>query len=223
MNKPMIFISHKHSDRAIATVVRSFITEVSNGNVRVFQSSDAEGLGPRVARHLVTELRDALWEAGMVILIYTTPDKDWGYCMWECGVAMRPDSPDTNITVLQCGDWTPDVFDGQVHVNARQKTSVERFVRQFMTDPNFLPNSTQAITGYEQSHPKVQSTADKFFGDLQAVLPVDIGAEWPAHPFLQLQLTYSSLKAVTDAPPEQRALVAKNTVMADAQISDADK
>ncbi len=223
MTKPMIFISHKHSDRAIATVVRSFITEQSSGNVRVFQSSDAEGLGPRIARHLVTELRDALWEASMVILIYTTPDKDWGYCMWECGVAMLPGSPDTRITVLQCADTTPDVFDGQVHVNARQKTSVERFVREFMTDPNFLPHSTQAITGYEKSNPKVQSTSDKFFGDLQAVLPVDIGAEWPAHPFLQLQLTYSSLKPITDAPPEERAPTARKTVMSDAQISDADK
>lgn len=46
MTKPLIFISHKHSDRAIANAVRSFVTERSSGNVRVFQSSDAAALGP---------------------------------------------------------------------------------------------------------------------------------------------------------------------------------
>jgi hypothetical protein len=223
MSKSLIFISHKHSDRAIATVVRSFVTEQSSGNVRVFQSSDATALGPRIARHLVTELRDSLWEASAVILVYTTPDKDWGYCMWECGVATNPASPDTRIIVLQCAETTPDVFNGQVHVNARQKASVERFVSEFMTDPNFLPRRTQPITGYEKSDPKVQVASDKLFDDLRAVLPEGTGAEWPAHPFLQLQLTTSSLKPIMDAPPEQRTTVAKETVLAAAEISEADK
>ena len=143
--------------------------------------------------------------------------------MWECGVATNPASPDTRIIVLQCAETTPDVFQGQVHVNARQKASVERLVREFMTDPNFLPRSTQPITGYEKSDPKVQIAADKLFDDLKAVLPEGTGAEWPAHPFLQLQLSHSSLKAIMDAPAEQRAAIAKDTVLATAEISDADK
>jgi hypothetical protein len=71
-NKPLIFISHKHIDRAIANVVRSLITEQSAGNVRVFQSSDPEAMAPRVGRTLNTELRQALWEASAVILVYTS-------------------------------------------------------------------------------------------------------------------------------------------------------
>jgi hypothetical protein len=223
MTKPLIFISHKHTDRAIATVVRSFITEQSSGNVRVFQSSDASAMGPRIARHLVTELRDALWDASAVILVYTTPDKDWGYCMWECGVATHPNSPDTRIIVLQCAETAPDVFSGQVHVNARQETSVERLVREFMTDANFLPRRTEPITGYGESDPKVQAASNKFFEDLKAVLPEGTGVEWPTHPYLQLQLPNSSLKPITDAPPEQRSALARETVMAAAEISDADK
>jgi hypothetical protein len=223
MTEPLIFISHKHSDRAIANVVRSFITEQSRGKVRVFQSSDGSAPGPRVGRDLVTELRNALWEASAVILVYTTPDKDWGYCMWECGAATQRDSPDTRIIVLQCAETKPDVFSGQFHVNARQETSVERLVREFMTDPNFLPRSAEAVTGYEKSDPKVQLASVKFFEDLKAVLPEGTGADWPAHPFLQLQLTYSSLKPITNALLEQRAMVARETVLAAAEISDADK
>jgi hypothetical protein len=143
--------------------------------------------------------------------------------MWECGVATNPASPDTRIIVLQCAETTPDVFDGQVHVNARQKAIVERFVREFMTDPNFLPRRTQPITGYDKSDPKVQIAADKLFDDLKAVLPEGTGSEWPAHPFLQLQLSYGSLKPIMEAPPEQRAAIAKEVVLAAAEISDADK
>jgi TIR domain len=219
----LIFISHKHSDRAIANVIRSFITEQSSGNIRVFQSSDAAARGPRTGRHLVSELRDALWEANAVILIYTTPDKDWGFCMWECGVATHPNSPDTRIIVIQCDEKAPDLFDGQVHVEARDKTSVKRFVTEFMTDPNFLPHATQPITGYEKSDRKVQLVADKLFDDLKAVMPEGTGAEWPTHPFIQLQLNSSSLKAITDAPIEQRSAVARSIILAGAEISDADK
>ena len=139
MPKPLIFISHKHADRAIANVVRSFITEQTRSTVPVFQSSDPTSVTPSVGRTLNVDLRNALWNAGAVILIYTAPDQDWGYCMWECGVATVQDSPDTRIILLHCGDSAPSLFDGQLGVNARNKLSVQTFVTQFMTQPDFLP------------------------------------------------------------------------------------
>jgi len=223
MDGPLIFISHKHSDRAIATAVRSFITEHSSGRLRVFQSSDPSASGPRIARHLNTELRKALWEASAIIFIYTTEDKDWGYCMWECGVATHPESPDTSVIVFQCGGSAPELFAGQVHVDARESASVERFVRQFMTDPDFLPHGHGPITGYEQSHPKIAEAATRLFDNLKAVLPEGPIAEWPAHPYVQLQLAAATAKRIVDTGPENRRSIAERTIRSEATVSDGDK
>lgn len=223
MSEPLIFISHKHSDRAIANVVRSFITEQSSGKIRVFQSSDPSASGPRIARHLNTELRKALWEASAIILIYTTSDKDWGYCMWECGVATLPESPDTNVIVLQCSSSVPELFAGEVHVDARQSTSVEKFVRQFMTDPEFLPPGHGAITGYEKTNPKIAAASTRLFNDLKAVLPEGPIEEWPAHAYVQLQLAAAAAKRIVDAAPEERHSIAQCTIRSEATVSDGDR
>ena len=223
MPEPLIFISHKHSDRAIANVVRSFITEQSSGRIRVFQSSDPSASGPRIAKHLHTELRKALWEASAIILVYTTEEKDWGYCMWECGVATHPESPNTSVIVFQCSSSAPELFAGQVHVDARQSTSVEKFVRQFMTDPEFLPPGHGPITGYEKSDPKIVAAATKLFDDLKAVLPEGPIEEWPAHPYVQLQLPAAAAKRIVDAAPEERRSIAERTIRSETTVSDGDK
>ena len=223
MPKPLIFISHKHADRAIANVVRSFITEQTRSTVPVFQSSDPTSLTPSVGRTLNVDLRNALWNAGAVILIYTAPDQDWGYCMWECGVATVQDSPDTRIILLQCGDSAPSLFDGQLGVNARNKLSVQTFVTQFMTQPDFLPRTEGALTGYHSAAAEVERAANKLFDDLQVVLPEGPITEWPAHPYIQLQLPNASAKMITDAPAEEKSTVARRLLWSDATISDSDK
>jgi hypothetical protein len=223
MSNPLIFISHKHSDRAVATVLRSFVSEQSSGKFRVFQSSDPSAAGPRIARQIRTELREALWEASAVILVYTSPDKDWGYCMWECGVATHPGSPDTRIIVFQCADSSPDLFAGQLHVDARENADIERFARQFMTDPEFLPRRNEPVTGYPATDPRVTMAANKLFEDLKAVLPQGAAEEWPAHPFIQFHLSSTALKRISETEPTQRGNVAKQTVRNQATVGDADK
>lgn len=223
MPRPLIFVSHKHNDRAIATVMRSFITEQTRSMVDVFQSSDPSALTPGVGRTLNADLRKALWHAGAVILIYTTPDQDWGYCMWECGVATLPDSPDTRIILFQCGESAPSLFDGQLGVNARNKSSVQTFVTQFMTEARFLPRASEPLTGFHKTAPEVQQAANKLFDDLQAVLPEAPVAEWPAHPYIQLQLSKASAKAIAEAPSAERQAVAQKLVLSDATVSDSDK
>jgi hypothetical protein len=235
--KPLIFISHKHVDRAIANVIRGFVTEQTGSRVSVFQSSDPTAKAPRVGLTLNAELRKNLWEAGAVFLVYTSPDQDWGYCMWECGVATLPNSPDTKIVVFQCADAAPDLFAGQVLINARDRTSIAGFVTQFMTDAEFLPRTPEALTGYNEAAPEVQRAATRFFDDLNAVLPEGAVAEWPAHPYVQLQLPSASAKALADAAVAQRDSSssvaqqgvegpkdrARSVVLAEATISDSDK
>jgi hypothetical protein len=87
MADPLLFISHKHSDSKIAQVLAAFIEERSNGRVKVHLSSSPDFQGPRYGKGLNSQLRDALWNTDVLILVYTSADQDWSYCMWECGVA----------------------------------------------------------------------------------------------------------------------------------------
>jgi hypothetical protein len=140
MSKPLIFISHKHSDSEIATVVAKFIRDRSLGSVDVFLSSSWTFEGPRYGAGLNSELMNALWNSDALILVYTSSDQDWPYCMWECGVATHRDSPETRIVVFQCGRDVPTPFHADLRVDVRNSENIRRFTRQLLTNPNFFPN-----------------------------------------------------------------------------------
>ena len=101
---PFLFISHKHVDHELATVLAKFIKNHTGAQVRIHVSSDPDYVGPPAGRVLNQTLRETLWQTEALILIYTSADQSWSYCMWECGVATNAASPDTNIYVLQCGE-----------------------------------------------------------------------------------------------------------------------
>ena len=117
MPDPTIFISHKHSDSKIAQVLAGFLEEKSNGLVKVHLSSSPNFDGPRFGPSLNAQLRQALWTTDVLILVYTSADQDWSYCMWECGVASDSHSPETTIVVFQCGPDIPAPFQDVLRVN----------------------------------------------------------------------------------------------------------
>lgn len=139
--KPVLFISHRHDDRAIASVLRKFIQSRTGGRVAVFQSSSAEADGPKQGENVAEELRRALWHASVVVLIYTTRDQDWSYCMWECGVAQLPGPASTKTIVFQCADQFPMVFADQLRVGLKSEQDIETFVNDLLTDPDTSPSS----------------------------------------------------------------------------------
>jgi len=77
MDKPSVFISHKHLDNAIASVIAKFIMDRSLGNVDIFMSSNWTFQGPRFGAGLNSELTKALWHSDVLILVYTSADQDW--------------------------------------------------------------------------------------------------------------------------------------------------
>ena len=188
-SKPLLFISHRHADAPIANAIRQFVRTQSRGKVAVFQSSAATAVRPRIGRVLSRELMDALWKVAVVILIYTTPDEDWSYCMWECGVAMDPRSPDTRIIVFQCGDHAPAVFADQVRVNARNPVDIQKFTNEFLTSEQFFPRLSGALSDYSGDGPEVAEAAEELRKKLEPLLPKiqeETTEEWPAWPFLQV-------------------------------------
>ena len=114
-----LFISHKHSDTRIAKVVADFVESRTLGEVSVHMSSDPRYKGPRLGKNINQELCAALYDCNVLLLLYTSADEDWSYCMFECGVATDPQSPRTNIIVFQCGEDVPSPFADQLRVNVR--------------------------------------------------------------------------------------------------------
>lgn len=222
--RPRLFISHKHADVRIADAVRSFISARSGGRVEVFQSSAAVAEGPKLGRNLNRELVEILWKTSMVVLIYTREDHDWSYCMWECGVATHPQSPDTRIVVFQCGSRVPPLFADQVRVNARIFADVQKFTNEFLTSPDFFPHYGQPITDFRPNDNNIQEASQELYDRLQKVLPPvedDTINEWCPYPFLRLEMSSDQVTRIRKELSERRLQTTFDTIR-DCFVADGD-
>lgn len=224
--RPLLFISHKHENRAIATVLRDFVEMNTAGVVEVFQSSSEQAAGPRAGFSLTQELKNALWRASAFVLIYTHPDRDWSYCMYEYGVANSPNTPDTRMILLRCDEAVPALFAGQVNVDGRSREDVEKFINELLTSPGFFRGRNEAITRHQPKSRTIATLAEKLWSDLQTCIPrsgADKQEEWPAYPFIQLQLEAVHADAIRQAPAADRQRLAAELIGREAVVTDYDK
>jgi hypothetical protein len=229
MPKPLLFISHKHSDSAIAAVVANWVrSETKNRevDVDVFLSSDAQFKGPRFGAELNQELRKTLRETDVLILIYTSADEDWSYCMWECGVANKEGTPETTIIVFQCGNAVPKVFQGTRTVKVRNADDLKGFSKQFFSDDRLFPSLGAPLTRglTKEDTDRMARKLEESFAQVQ--LPdATPSREWIAWPYLQLelkQLDNQGFRAGVPPSTEQLAAVKENvTVVASDPLSPA--
>jgi hypothetical protein len=225
-DKPLLFISHKHENRAIADALRNFVEMNTAGTVEVFQSSSEEAAGPRAGFSLNQELKNALWHAGAFVLIYTHPSLDWSYCMFEYGVANNPRSPESRMILFRCCDAMPALFAGQVNVNARELVDIQKFTNQLLTAPDFFPDHGEPVTQHQPNGQRVAAAAADLYQKLQAVLPPLTPAsheEWPAYPFLRLQLDMKHVEAIKNAPPPDRLRSASHLIRTECLVTGSDK
>lgn len=224
--RPLIFISHRHKDKPLADVISRFLKARSGGRVDIFQSSGSTTKGPEIGKNLNQELMKYLWRASAIILVYTTADQDWSYCMWECGVAMDPESPDTKVILFQCSGRTPPLFAEQVRVDIRTLGSVHKFSKEFLTSTTFFPGYGKAISGFQENDQEVADAAQDLYERLQKVAPPEYESpieEWPALPFLRLELSPSDVEAICGAASKRRAQVAASVIKRKSVISEIDK
>jgi len=193
MDKPLIFISHKTTDSKIATVIANFIRDRTQNAVDVFLSSNWKFEGPRFGPGLNKELMTKLWKSNVLIFVYTSADQDWSYCLWECGVASDSGSPDTRMIVFQCGNDVPTPFVSDLRVDVRNPEHIRRFTKQLLKDP--LPSRTEALAP-DIATETLETAALELFGNLEKVLPDihDPVVEWPAWPFLRVELPQTEVK-----------------------------
>lgn len=224
ISDPLLFISHKHSDSKIAQVIAAFIEERSGGRVKVYLSSNPDFQGPKFGNALNSQLRKTLWKTDVLILVYTSPDQDWSYCMWECGCATHPQSPDTRIIVFQCGPDVPSPFQDALRVNVRIYDDIKRFADQFLRDPDFFPRLNSAITP-SLKNPYVENAATELHKNIEKVLPpIDDGLveEWPAWPYLRIELPRSDVDKIEQASENERVKLSHQIVKDYAIVVDSD-
>jgi hypothetical protein len=225
-DKPVLFISHRHEDRPIANVLRKFIEARTGGAVAVFQSSSPDAEGPRQGRNITEELRRALWQTSVLVLIYTTRDQDWSYCMWECGVAQLPEPSDTKTIVFQCADQFPAVFEGQLRVGLKSEEDIEKFVTALLTDPTYFPKLGRPVWDFRPGTEPVKEAAHDLYVRLQEVLPRRevVAEQWPPYPQFTLELTQDQMERIRTASglPAERLGVTKQIVVEESLVIGGD-
>lgn len=194
---PLVFISHKHADKAIALALANFLRSNAMSALDIFLSSDSSYEGLRYGKPITDELRARLANADAFMLVYTTPDEDWSWCMWEWGVANHPASARTTMTVLQCGPAPPKINEGKLTVNVRNQESVRGFIKQYYKDPGFFPSLSAPFGGHLEPD-VVRDKADDLFGRLSSFPVIDPTIEWQTWPFLNVELPLAIVDRIKD-------------------------
>jgi hypothetical protein len=208
--KPLLFISHKHSDKKIADVIRSFVSLYSGGRVEVFQTSSSEGKTATPGAVVKKELIKNLTRANVVILVYTAANENWNFCMWECGVASYPHTPegaDTKTILLRCGADTPALFLETVNIHGRDPVHIQTLTNMLLTNPDLFPGLGRAVTDFHSDGPEVAGAAADLYQKLLPVLPPekeDPSIEWPASPFLQFEIGFGDVDSIKKIGPKNR-------------------
>lgn len=132
-----IFISHRHDDNKIASSLRKQLQSWGIPEDCIFQSSSNSQAG-KVGRPIKQEIKRFLEQAKLVILIYTHPELNWDYCMYECGLATDPATVQTNVIVFQCTSNQPRVFRDELLI-VTDADGIKRFTHQFHQKDDFFP------------------------------------------------------------------------------------
>ena len=137
--KSSIFISHRHEDKEIASVLRRTIRSWTAGHsFEIYQSSDPK-YSLKIGECLSDELKKALEICRLFLLIYTIPDENWSYCMFESGLVSNLKSTKTRVVVFQFGEKAPAPLDNIIRVKYN-KLGIKTFTEQFHRTVNFFPH-----------------------------------------------------------------------------------
>jgi hypothetical protein len=217
VSKPLLFISHKHDDKALAERIAKFVRTITGGQVDVFLSSNPGFDGIRVGKPITEELKDALYRAGVVLLVYTSQDNDWSWCMWECGLADEPSSPDTKVIVIQCLPDKPTVFEGKSRVQAWEEDSLVNLAKRFL-EAGFFPDFEGPFTGLKE--PELASRAEELHEDLVQLIPSEPPENWSAWPFMRLEMPRDKLDVIGSGSDDETTRLMRDALLENAVILD---
>lgn len=215
-----IFISHRHDDGSIAHAFGEFIRTQSANRIQTHISSSSAFESPVGGRPLHDQLVASVRNSGCIILIYTRPDHNWAYCMYECGLATVQDIP---VHIFQCSDAEPPPLSHLVRYKTGVLDDIKRFVSAFLTQPDFLRGQTEALTNYGKNDEQVQKAAEELFASLQRAIASTDGArqEWIPWPLVRLKVDRASIKEISesDCSQEQKIVAMQSLLERKAVVS----
>src|SRR6267142_280818 len=100
-----VFISSKQKDGAATIGIKRLLQQRGGANIEVFVSED-EAPGIQFRQHLLKKLR----EAHVLIFLYTDPQSQWDWCLYETGyfdAQKPPEENDRRLYVLHERTITP--------------------------------------------------------------------------------------------------------------------
>jgi hypothetical protein len=216
--KPFVFISHKTEDKEIADVITTFLLTSTAGNLEVFQSTSSASSTTAttgVGRSLDKQLRENVGNANVLILLYTHPDKDWNYCMYELGIAADISPPETKIIILQFGHNRPRILTDLVHINVWEQLDIQKFVTELLTSRDFFPGfPDHSVTTFAAGTDIVNNSSKDLFEKLQAYTNfTEDKPEWAAFPYAALQIDNTDLLKLSAGTVEQRTALFHSEVI----------
>ncbi len=199
-----IFLSHRHQDAHIAAALHEELEKWVGKDANIYRSSKpGEG---RPGADLNEFLKSKLKETDLFILLFTTADEDWSYCMWELGVVTGRDTRSTQVVVFNCSDQQPAVRVAKLSVNARETGSILNFVQPFMQDPDWLILDENTRKGAEELIKRLEIRAEEgveelgksLMETLQPVLPKNKPAWKERLDYITLSLEPSLVQQVKE-------------------------
>lgn len=145
--------------------------------------------------------------------------------MYECGLALKPDTPDTILKVFTCDDAGPPQFEGRVLVKVKDRADILRFTNDFLTESDFFPHFPEKVApGFLSNDSSVIEAADRLFQEMAAIPLPDVERieDWPAYPFLQLEIEAADVIRLTGEMTGADRLESTIAALRDARITDAD-
>jgi TIR domain-containing protein len=196
IQKPSIFISHNESDKKIALQIANFIKDESGKGYSVFMSSDPKFKGVRMGEDISVELREAIANCDVFLLLYTRKDVDWSWCMWEWGIASHPSSEKSTMIVLQCGSDAPKINAARRRVDVRVREDVLEFVKQYLTDKQMFRHG-KAVAGH-LADDVIEAKANALFERLSPLVKdIDPPVERSTWPYLQIAVPLETFEKIS--------------------------
>ncbi|MEY2443794.1 MAG: hypothetical protein QOE00_374 [Ilumatobacteraceae bacterium] len=199
-DKFRLFISHKHEDHELATIVAKSLRSVSS-SIECFVSGANIGAGTDWNQ----EIRGALKRSHVLILLFTNPSQNWDWCLYEAGLFTRLDEEDVHAVV---SFFHPDGSAPRVLQNIQGVPASQSEVREFLES---LCKSTWSVSDDWRKGPLNSRVRPEVLDDAAAQIEIAFPAARSEaahhHPCHRLVLDLSGTSESKDGIPDDARVV----------------
>jgi hypothetical protein len=132
-----VFISHKHDDKNAAKQILEALTKLGQDKLIAFRSEDIRAGDFRGWREALIE---QLGLADILILLYTDPEENWDWCLYESGFFHGKHDRDTARRLIVLHDKAtkpphPLTFLETIEVSRKEPEAVKKLIYELFAKP----------------------------------------------------------------------------------------